>query len=422
LVANDTKNQGVSRLAEPINDPISEPIPLQTQFAVYASGYLSTSMSNMAGMIIPLWVVLTMDPSAFTIGVIMGSRHFLPAILAIHGGAMMDHLGAKRVMLVFAIVGMIVPILYPAIPWIGMIIILQMLAGLATTMSWMGAQTLIGQVMGGNPVHSGRLSSAALLGNLTVPLIIGAAWDHLGVWGAFMTMSLWGGGMVVAAILLPAPSKELSRGADKINIRDFIPRLSGYLEAFALLSVPAIAVVVMVSVMRNTTYAVRSSFYVVYLDSIQFSGTEIGFLMSAAGSLGAISALLVGPVTKVIKPVILLFITVTCAIIFISITPLMGTFWQLMVIAMLWGASVGMSMPLMFSIMARAADSKSQGKSVGIRLTANRLAASGLPVLMGGIAEITGIGNSFLVIGVVMLASLGGVALYAQRVIGPPKE
>lgn len=409
-------------MAEPINDPISEPIPLQTQFAVYASGYLSTSMSNMAGMIIPLWVVLTMDPSAFTIGVIMGSRHFLPAILAIHGGAMMDHLGAKRVMLVFAIVGMIVPILYPAIPWIGMIIILQMLAGLATTMSWMGAQTLIGQVMGGNPVHSGRLSSAALLGNLTVPLIIGAAWDHLGVWGAFMTMSLWGGGMVVAAILLPAPSKELSRGADKINIRDFIPRLSGYLEAFALLSVPAIAVVVMVSVMRNTTYAVRSSFYVVYLDSIQFSGTEIGFLMSAAGSLGAISALLVGPVTKVIKPVILLFITVTCAIIFISITPLMGTFWQLMVIAMLWGASVGMSMPLMFSIMARAADSKSQGKSVGIRLTANRLAASGLPVLMGGIAEITGIGNSFLVIGVVMLASLGGVALYAQRVIGPPKE
>ncbi|MBT3791851.1 MAG: MFS transporter, partial [Rhodospirillales bacterium] len=138
--------------------------------------------------------------------------------------------------------------------------------------------------------------------------------------------------------------------------------------------------------------------------------------------LGAISALLVGPVTKVIKPVILLFITVTCAIIFISLTPLMATFWQLMVIAMLWGASVGMSMPLMFSIMARAADSKSQGKSVGIRLTANRLAASGLPVLMGGIAEITGIGNSFLVIGVVMLASLGGVALYAQRVIGPPKE
>ncbi|MBT7899076.1 MAG: MFS transporter [Rhodospirillales bacterium] len=409
-------------MAEPISAPISEPIPLQTQFAVYASGYLSTSMSNMAGMIIPLWVVLTMDPSAFTIGVIMGSRHFLPAILAIHGGAMMDHLGAKRVMLVFAIVGMIVPVLYPAIPWIGMIIILQMLAGLATTMSWMGAQTLIGQVMGGNPVHSGRLSSAALLGNLTVPLIIGAAWDHLGVWGAFMTMSLWGGGMVVAAILLPAPSKELSRGTDKINIRDFIPRLSGYLEAFALLSVPAIAVVVMVSVMRNTTYAVRSSFYVVYLDSIQFSGTEIGFLMSAAGSLGAISALLVGPVTKVIKPVILLFITVTCAIIFISLTPLMATFWQLMVIAMLWGASVGMSMPLMFSIMARAADSKSQGKSVGIRLPANRLAASGLPVLMGGIAEITGIGNSFLVIGVVMLASLGGVALYAQRVIGPPKE
>ncbi len=399
-------------------EPATRNIPLRVQFAVYASGYLATSTQNMAGLLIPLWVVLTLDPSSFMIGVILGARHILPALLSIHGGAMMDHLGAKRVMLVFAVVGLMVPIMYPLAPWVWAVIILQMLGGLASTMSWMGAQTLIGQVMKGDATHSGRLGSAALIGNLTVPPIIGAAWDFLGPWGAFLTMSLWAGGLFFAAFMLPAPSQEISRADDRLRVRDFIPRMSSYLEALALLSIPAIAVVVMVSVLRNTTYAIRGSFYVVYLDSIGLTGTEIGFLMSAAGMLGAGAALLVGRISKVINPVVLLFVTVAGTIVFIAMPPLMGTFWQLMFIAGLWGASAGMSMPLMFSIMARAADARSQGKSVGLRITANRLGATILPVIMGAVAEVSGIGNSFLIIGGAMLVTLGGIALHARRVTG----
>jgi predicted MFS family arabinose efflux permease len=229
-------------------------------------------------------------------------------------------------------------------------------------------------------------------------------------------MSLWAGGLLFAAFMLPAPSKEISRGSDRLRIQDFIPRPSSYIQAFALLSIPAIAMVVMVSVMRNTTYAIHGSFYVVYLDGPHLSGTEIGFLMSAAGILGAGAALLVGRLTKIVKPIILLFATTAGTIIFISMTPLMSTFWMLMIIAGLWGASAGMSMPLMLSIMAKAADSQSQGKSVGMRLTANRLAATFLPVVMGAIADVAGIGNSFLIIGGGLLVLLAGIALYARRV------
>jgi hypothetical protein len=34
---------------------------------------------------------------------------------------------------------------------------------------------------------------------------------------------------------------------------------------------------------------------------------------------------------------------------------------------------------------------------------------------MGAIADVAGIGNSFLIIGAAMLASLGGLAFYARR-------
>lgn len=402
------------RLAE----PPTERIPLRVQCAVYASGYLSTSMQNMSGLLIPLWVVVTLEPSAFVIGVILGARSILPTLLSIHGGAMMDHLGARRVMMVFAVVGTIVPVLYPVSPWIWAVIVLQMLGGLATTMSWVGAQTLIGQVMKGSATHSGRLGSAALIGNLTVPPIIGAAWDNLGPWGAFLTMSLWGAGLFTAAFILPAPSKRLSRADERLRVRDFVPRRESYLKAFALLAVPAIAVVVIVSVLRNTTYAVRGSFYVVYLDSIGITGTEIGLLMSAAGLVGAGAALLVGRISGAVKPIVLLFLAVAGAIVFISLPPLMGSFWQLMILAGFWGASAGMSMPLMFSIMARAADERSQGKSVGMRITANRFASMVLPMIMGAVADASGVGASFFIVGGVMLLALGGTALYARSVTG----
>jgi MFS family permease len=348
-------------------EPARGKIPARVQWAVYISGYLSTSMQNMAGLLIPLWVVVTLNPSPFVIGIILGARHFLPTLLSIHGGAMMDHLGAKRVMLVFAVVGILVHLLYPLTPWIWAVLILQLLGGLSTTMSWMGAQTLIGQVMKGDATHSGRLGSAALIGNLTVPPIIGAAWDILGTWGAFLTMALW-------------------------------------------------AVVVRISILRNSTYAVRGSFYVVYLDSINLTGTEIGFMMSAAGALGAGAALMVGRITQVIKPVNLLFATVAGTVIFISLPPLTDAFWLLIFIASLWGACAGMSMPLMFSIMSKSADSQSQGKGVGLRITANRMGATVLPIIMGAVADIWGIGNSFYIMGAALLIGLAGIGLYARRV------
>lgn len=395
----------------------TENIPLRVQCAVYASGYLSTSMQNMAGLLIPLWVVMTLDPSPFMVGILLGARHFLPTLLAIHGGAMMDHLGAKRVMIASAILAFVVHLVYPVTSWVWLVIILQMLGGLAVTTSWMGTQTLIGQVMKGDTTHSGRLSAAALMGNLTVPPIIGAAWDYLGAWGGFLTMSLWAAGLFVAALVLPAPSAELSRGQDRMRASDFIPRPKSYLEAFALLAVPAIAMVVTLSILRNSTYAIRGSFFVVYLDSINLSGTEIGLLMAASGLLGAGAALMTGRLTKVFNPVILLLLTVAGAIVFMCIPPVTEAFWLLMLFAVVWGASAAMSMSLMFSILSRAADARSQGKSVGLRLTANRMAATVLPIVMGAVADIWGVSASFFIIGAALLSAVGIVALFARRVI-----
>ena len=73
------------------------------QAAVYGLGLSSTTMFYLASVVVPLWVA-TIESSPLLIGIVLGSRHFLPLFLSIHGGVLMDRLGGRRVMVFFGIV------------------------------------------------------------------------------------------------------------------------------------------------------------------------------------------------------------------------------------------------------------------------------------------------------------------------------
>ena len=75
-------------------------------------------------MIVPLYAY-TMEPAPLMFGLVFSAAHILPLILSIHAGALMDRLGARRVMLACTIVGAIVPLLYPTAPWIWALVILR---------------------------------------------------------------------------------------------------------------------------------------------------------------------------------------------------------------------------------------------------------------------------------------------------------
>jgi predicted MFS family arabinose efflux permease len=394
-------------------------IPLRTQLAVYGSGMFANSMSNISGLIVPLWVS-SFGASATLVGLVFGARHILPLLLSIHGGALMDRLGTRRVMLIFAVVNAAVPLLFPALPYIWAAIFLQTLAGLATSMGWMGAQTLIGQIMKGSAVHAGRLSLALRLGHLVGPPMIGFTWDTGGAWAAFIVMSVWGSFGFLSAMALPGNSNATSQH-NKITVSTLMPRLSDYLAAFRMLAISAVLFVAVITMMRNAGNVVQTGFYVVYLDEVfGLSGTLIGVLTSAAAIVGGIGSLSVGRLLRFCSAHWLLMATVTGSVIFICITPLLGTFVFLLIASALRGASLGISQPLMISILAKASGSKVQGTSVGLRNTANRLTGFVIPLLMGVLIDFVGLANGFYAIGIIVvgLLILTGIWLSQRQDIG----
>ena len=376
-------------------------------------------MFYMAAVVVPLWVA-SLESSPFLVGMVLGSRHFLPLFLSIHGGALMDRLGGRRVMMFFAVIAIVVPLVYPAAPWIWAVLVLQMIAGLSDSMGWLGAQTLIGQHMRGSTVYTGRLSFSCRFGHLLAPPAIGWVWDTFGSNWAFAGLSIWGCGMLVCALLLPPAATEAHdapqvRRQANFRTRDILPRRIDYIDAFRLLSVPAIAVVVMASMLSHVGASVQSSFYVVYLGGKGFTGTEIGSLLSAASVAAAFGALISDRLARRIKPYWLMMGAILSGVLAIAITPLLGTLYALTIAAAVRGGANGASQPMVISTVLRAVGPATRGKAAGMRGTMNRLASIAAPVVMGALAEFAGIEASFYIVGAIATVLMGALVVHVIR-------
>jgi len=236
-----------------------------------------------------------------------------------------------------------------------------------------------------------------------------------GPWGAFGLLGLWGAGAFAAAWCLPQPAVGDDGARRPVAARDVMPRLSDYLDAFRLLAIPAVLFVVMITMLRHVGSAMQSSFYVVYLEGIGISGVAIGALLTAAAVVGAVGAILTGWLSRHVEPAYLLVATVVGAIAFITVTPLLASYALLMIAMALRGGTLGISQPLMISILGQSLGSGSHGKGVGLRTTANRVTNTFLPPAAGGVAQVAGLENSFYLIGAATVAVLAMVALHARR-------
>lgn len=393
-------------------------IPLRIQGAVYGSALFSNTMPNMVWVALPLWV-LTLDVSPFLIGVALGSRHIGPVLFSIHGGALMDRLGTRRVMLVFAFIGAAVPLLYPAMPWFGALLVLQLAGGMADAMGWIGAQTLVAQVMKGDPTYTGRMSFCTRLGIFAGPPIIGAAWDLFGPWGAFSVMSAWSMGIFVSVLCLPAsavPPPTAAEGrSGRIGFADLVPKVADYVAAFRLLGISAMAFVIVITVLRHAGTGIQESFYIVYLQGIGVSGTMIGLLLTMGGVFGLGGALSVTPLLRVSRARWLLVATVAVAVIFVAITPMLGSMELLMLASGLRGWAMAVSLVLIISLIARSVEHAAQGKAMGLRVTANQMMSIVVPVTMGALVEIVGIDASFYIVGGAALVLIAAAGLWVRR-------
>ena len=404
-------------------------------------------------VVVPVFVA-SLGLSYLWAGVILGCRPVLSLLFSIHAGSLMDRIGGRRVMIFFGTVGVIAPLLYPAAPWLGwiwLLIVGQMMAGLADSMGWLGAQTLIGQHMKGRTKYTGRLSAIIRVGHAIAPIMVGVAWDRWGDWAAFGLMSIWNGGFLMCALMLPRSHQregdeveQPAIGESRVQWRDLMPDPADYISAFRLLAIPAVAATVMIGMMPHVGNYVQSTFYIVWLEQSGITGTLIGVLIAIASIAAACGSLLAARLRRVISPYWLFLIVVWVAITVICLTPLVGrvsasglissallpitdiqAFLQISSTAALFlvfaialairSGFNGVQQPLVISLVLTTAGPDAHGKAVGLRATANRITSIGTPIAMGAIADWLGLEQAFYAVALIATTMILLMAAYIRR-------
>ena len=400
------------------NTPAAE-VPWRIQIAVYGIGLFSTSIFHIGAVIIPLYAA-TMNPTPLMFGLVFSAAHMLPLFLSIHTGALMDRLGARRVMLVCTTVGAVIPLFYPAATWIWALVFLQLFFGLCESMGWLGAQTMIGQYMYGKTVYAGRLSFIIRIGQFAAGPMAGATWDLFGPVGGFVLMALWGCGSIACSLLLPPQAQSANavapgNGGRRAKVRALLPNASDYLTAFRLLGVPAVTIIVLLGALMHVGNAVQGSFYVAWLSDMGLTGTAIGLLGPAAAIGAALFSLLTAPLMRYIGGLWIALLALWAGVVLICITPLLGSYLFLQMAMFFRSGANGLAQPLVITLVLRGAGAENQGKAIGLRGTANRIASILAPLAMGAIAEAVGLEGAFYVVGVLVSIVMVGIAVYLWR-------
>ena len=167
------------------------------QVAILGAAVFTNGLWDMLSVLVPLYGV-AVGLNAAEIGLIVAARSVLPATLSIHGGILMDQLGTQRVLLWVAGACASLPLLYPLTGWFALLFVLQMLLGLASSLSMAASQTWSMHTSRGATRLLARHSVATRVGTFLGPVTVGAAWDLFGAWIAFAAVALCGAGIIVA--------------------------------------------------------------------------------------------------------------------------------------------------------------------------------------------------------------------------------
>jgi MFS family permease len=407
-------------------------IALRTQLLVYAVAFFTGSQVLIVSVLLPLWA-LSLDASPVVIGLIISARQVLVVAFSIHGGALQDRFGPRAVIIVMGIAAAVVYVLYPLTPTVWGTVALQMVSGFLEVTGWIGAQTLVGGLLRGEPVYAGRMTAATRLGGFCAPILAGLSWQYFGPTFAFVATAGWVlVGTAIAWMLPdtrpkpapaqpvqtpeaePAPAPSPAAGAVSKG-PSMLPSFSDYVTAFRLLALPAVALVIACTFMRQAGSGVQNSFYGVWLKQAGFDAGAIGLLLGISNGISAFAALSVGWFSKRVKGHWLLIAMTMMAVVAIAVTPLLGTFFALAIAIGLRGVGQGYNFPLMLTIASRAVGPELQGRVAALRISFNKFGSSLVPFFMGAVAEFAGLEMSFYLIGAIGVVALMGLGVWAAQ-------
>ena len=347
---------------------------------------------------------LHLKATPFTVGVLMALYALLPMLFAVSMGRMTDRIGARVPMLIGSVAigsGAILPYLWPGM---ASLYFASVLIGSGFMLYQVAAQHIVGYI--GKPEDRPMNFSMSALGfsisGFVGPMIAGFGIDEIGHTSTFAALAAFP--LVPIAVLgldrlrLPQPHAHASPApgrsvADLLRHRDLRPVFitSGLLAAAWDMFTFAIPI-----------YGSRE---------IGLSASSIGLVLGAFSVATFVIRSMLPALSRRLTAWPLLATSLAIAGIAFFLFPLLERASLLMAVAFLLGLGLGMSQPMVMSLLHNTTPEGRVGEAIGVRMTMVNISQITIPLLFGALGTALGMVPVFWA--TALLLSVG--SWYAKR-------
>lgn len=335
----------------------------------------------------------SMGALEWEIGVLLGIYALFPFFLAIPIGGIVNSFDKIKLLRFGSWLMIASGLLYllPASFWT--LLIAQVVAGIGQLFVWLIFQVLI--TNGNNEAKHSRIATFSLfmaLGQLLGPLLGGILSDTLGYVSTFIMYSL-------ICIVLTIVSYLLSE--EQETVKKAIPHPSVmYKESKDLLKNYGFMAAILFSFIVLFIIDARMSFLPIYMETLDFSNTVIGLLLSIA----SLSALLIKPVYPFLVKKLgyqkLLVVSFSFSILLLFAAPVSSEYISMGILIFISGLALSINQPLSLSLISDQTREEQRGIAFGMRLMANRGAQLIDPVVFGTISSLFALRYAFWIVGI----------------------
>jgi predicted MFS family arabinose efflux permease len=342
---------------------------------------------------------IELGATPLTVGVLMALYAFLPMLLAVYVGRLIDRIGPLRPML-WSSAALVAAVGLPGLwPTLAALHLAAMLIGTSFLYYHVALNNVIGQL--GTPADRAVNFSWFALGfsisGFCGPLLAGFAIDGVGHRTAFLALAAFPALATLVLYgrrhLLPGAAGTLHQGGER-RIVDLLrePRLRSAFIASAVLAMG---------------WDLYTFVMPVYGSSIRLSASTIGVIMGTFAAATFVVRLAMPALSRHLKEWPMVIAAMTIAGVSYALFPFATSVPLLMGLSFLLGLGLGCAQPFIMSLLYAASPPGRQGEVIGVRTTMLNGSHSFLPLAMGALGAALGMGPVFWAMAAFLFSGAG---------------
>lgn len=369
--------------------PRAGPVGSRTHLALtYASGGFGLAMNAMIQFLLPLRAD-ELGASLGLIGLLVGSKAVVEALVSVPLGRVIDRIGPRRAFILGTLGTAVTALAFTAVTTPLWLLPIQAVLGVVRPLAWVGSQTYVAGLASGaeGAAHTGRFSFASSSGQMVAPLAVGAVASVLGFRAAFVVLTGYALVFTIIGLLLPDLPRATASGDGK--------RAGSFRDAVHLLAIRGIRVAMALTFVRLWVSNIWTAFYPLHLVNNGIDTTSAGAVVSAMAVTATVITLSAGRLTRRLPPAVVTAAALGIGSVGLGISPFLVGVPASYVPAAMIGIGLGLSLPLLITIVGSAVEGDQRGLALGLRSSVNQIGASSGPVIVAGLIEAMGITAGF---------------------------